>query len=131
MNQFEKGFIVFVQDTVLVICLVFWLIVGFGFWLPFLSPAVAIYCAGMVAAAISNADIRHLKQLLDHAIEFYPEGFRRILEHHRNASLRGASPGSYGSRLVDWDKVRTETFWTLAFWTIIIVSTILLRQCSP
>ncbi len=126
MNQFEKGFIDFVQGIVLCVCLVFWLIVGCAFWLPLLSRAVAVYCAGMLAAAISNVDIPHLKRLLDHAVEFYPEGFRRILEHHRNATSGDRTFGGYGSNVVDWGRVRTELAWTVAFWTMTIVFIILL-----
>ncbi|GIW50778.1 MAG: hypothetical protein KatS3mg081_0133 [Gemmatimonadales bacterium] len=110
-------FIEAVQLVVLVVCIAFWFIVGLAFWIPLLARTVAVYCAGMVAAAIADTDIPRLKRLLDGAVEFYPKGFRRIFEHHSQRILREPQPGTLA---IDWKTVGWEVAWTIVFWTVVL-----------
>lgn len=121
MNKFEEAFLAAVHALVLVVCLVFWAIVGFIFWIPLLTRTTAIYCAGMVAAVISQTDSLHLKGLLNVAIEFYARGFRQITTHYRDA--RKANSLSFSSNplpKVEWSKVWVEIIWTSIFWVLIL-----------
>ena len=116
MNQIEEGFLTVVHAGVLVVCLAFWAVVGFVFWVPLLTRTTAVYCAGMVAAVISQTDFPQLKALLDNAIEFYAKGFRQIAEHYRGRrSFAGTSLPS-----VNWSRVWAETVWTGIFWGVMV-----------
>lgn len=116
MDAIEEGFLTAVHAVVLVVCLAFWAVVGFVFWVPLLTRTTAVYCAGMVAAVISQTDFGQLKGLLDNAIEFYAKGFRQIAEHYRG---RRSSEATSLPR-VNWSKVWVEIIWTGIFWGVIV-----------
>ncbi len=125
-QRLDDAVVRLVQLFVLIVTIVFWFVVGFIFWIPLLTRTIAIYCAAMMAAAIGNGEIGHLKELLDRAVEFYPKGFTTILEYHRgertssspSQSVKTETTENAPERIhgINWKKVREEMIWTAVFW---------------
>lgn len=131
MNQGEKQTIVenaveVIKTIVTVLVLVAWAIIGLVLWIPLLTRMIAYFVGVITASAFRTLDTHKAMANLNFAIEFYINGFRRILAViHRTDSEDTQPPALDNTEfvgIVDFLKsVATDLIWAIVFWAVVLI----------
>ena len=113
-----------VKSIVGFIVIVSWAIVGFILWLPLLTRMMAYFTGFVAAASFRKLNLSHAKDSLNFAIEFYINGFRRILIILGSDSIDPAAlptlKNDQPTSLVDFLKsIAADIIWAIIFWAFI------------
>jgi len=117
----------FIEVFVLIIVVCLWTIIGFIFWVPFLSRMIAIFSSGILINNLtdqSSEQNNQLYQQLDKGVRFYIDGYKMIFEgfqtsKHKSISKSHVKPSISISKLLPIKKVIFEVFVTIVFWSSI------------
>jgi hypothetical protein len=113
-----------IRAIVLVVSLLAWLVIGLAMWIPLLVRATAVFIVAILHAALTNEPSTHAAKLLDKAMSFYMDGFRRIVEaFHATGFQSDTGPGT-----IHLPRLLLETLWALAFWSFTVVLTLGFRH---
>ena len=107
--------------TVAVLCL--WAIIGLIVWVPMLLRMVAYFCGVILISSFRRVDVQAAQKRLDFAIQFYSNGFRKIIRSYSDTALEpGESlPNNEPIDLVDSLKqAMVDLAWALLFWIVIL-----------
>ena len=113
----------FIKFVVMLIVLAAWAVIGFILWIPLLTRMMA-YFVGMVAASsFRKINLQLAENSLNFAIEFYINGFRRILHllSDNSADIDNISPMADTRPIGGLDflkSVAVDVVWTIVFWII-------------
>lgn len=109
-----------IRSIVRVLSLALWATVGLVFWIPRLIIAIGLLLFGSIAAALTNSDMSPLRERLEKATEFYPDGFSRI-NSALGKEVTPSKPGAVRSP-ISWDRVVFEIIEAALFWTAIYIT---------
>ena len=99
--------------AIMFMTLAIWSVIGFIFWLPFLSRAIAVFSSSILYYAATRRDASHLRDYLDSAINFYSRGFALIKATFNPAR---SAESSSNSEKPDTNRIVVELFTTALFW---------------
>jgi hypothetical protein len=113
---FEEG----IYAVVSVLTLGVWTVVGFLFWIPFLSRTIAIFMGSVLYSTLigSSEHTDQMRHVLDYAVRFWFNGFRLIVESIGKRRQGGDALPPLSK--INWQKVVLECLWAALFWTVTI-----------
>lgn len=112
-----------IRFIVTIITLFIWTFIGFFLWIPLLTRMIS-YFTGMVAVStFKNANVTAAQQRLNFAIEFYINGFKKILgvlskTDSDEITLENTEPFNIDTFI---KSVVIDIVWTIIFWSSIIL----------
>ena len=114
--------IIGIRHLVLGISIVIWSIVGFIFWVPMLLFSILHFSALILYATLTVANPSHLASRLEHAVRFYVDGFKIIIE----AVCRTDNTLAPTVELhIDRTQLAKHIFVTLGFWLVVVLVVLL------
>ena len=100
------------------IVLAIWTVIGFLFWIPLLIRMIAYFSSMITISTFRRIEIRHAQDRLNFAIEFYINGFVKILDILNRKKLEDLKLEDI--KPIDiWDlfvSIIWDIFWSLIFW---------------
>lgn len=106
-----------------VMVLVLWTIIGLIVWVPMLLRMVAYFCGVILISSFRKVDVHQAQKRLDFAIQFYSNGFRKIIRSYSETALE---PGEHlqNNEPIDLAEFLKQAFvdlaWALLFWVVIL-----------
>jgi hypothetical protein len=98
-----------------------WAVVGFLFWIPILARVTMIFSSLIFHAAITKQNPDSLKEYLDAAVSFYPNGFRTayaIFSFDSTRIISEAPPLRYRFDIIFYESFLSIVFWLSILWLI-------------
>ena len=98
-----------------------WAVVGFLFWIQILARVTMIFSSLIFHAAITKQNPDSLKEYLDTAVSFYPNGFRTayaIFSFDSNRITSEAPPLRYRFDIIFYELFLSIAFWLSILWLI-------------
>lgn len=111
-----------VRFIVTAITLIIWGVVGFVLWIPLLTRMIAYFVSMIAASSFISTNVAVAQQRLNYAIEFYINGFRKIIGvMTKTSSDEEVLQNTLPTRLEEFFKViATDLIWTIIFWLLFI-----------
>lgn len=109
-----------IQLAVCSILVVVWAIVGFVFWIPFLTRAIAAYTVAVLGATFTGSSLYSAQRGLDTAVRFWFGGFQAVLAArlaiHSKQNPFATVPAPMISGMLE--ALFHHLLFTLLFWAI-------------
>ena len=106
--------IAFIRMAVLFITLLIWFVIGFIFWVPLLARTISVFSFSILHANITGTDASYYSSVLDKAVLFYIDGFRKILSAMQISHLDDETHMEIPT--FHWIRFALEIATTIVFW---------------
>jgi hypothetical protein len=124
-GEMLENIINLIRVVVILIVLAIWTVIGLILWIPLLTRMIAYFSSAVAMESLTKTDIRHAQQRLNFAIEFYIQGFRKIIDvlakkDSAEIELNNATHNLGWSEY--FKRVGIEIIWTIIFWSSAIAT---------
>ncbi len=112
-----------IRFVVVVIVLLLWTIIGFIIWIPLLIRMIAYFSGMITISTFRKTDIREAQNRLNFAIEFYINGFKKVVDvWKRDSGEEIKLKDNESLSIIPLLKsLAIDIVWTIIFWTITIL----------